>query len=301
MHPAAIALLATLTAQAPPPAATRQDRAPQTDQTVSVSRGARLAIDNYAGEVLIRGWEKDAVRVQARHKGGTTVNIQKDSSIVTISATTNPPHGPVDYEITAPIWMPMKIEGQYIFVTVEGVQGELSVTAVRGDIVLKNVGSATAKTIKGSIEVEGARGRMILSSVNEDIKIAGTSGDLSAETTNGSITLERVESANVEMTTVNGDITYDGSLADKGHYSFTTHKGDITLTVPATASAAFTVRTYSGEFGTSLPVKGPDPSEARRGRRVTYTLGGGSAEVDLESFGGEIRLRRAETNRSRRN
>lgn len=296
---ATLALLTTVTAQSPPAAAT-QDRSPQTDQTVSVSRGARLAIDNYAGEVVIRGWDKDAVRVQARHKAGTTVDIQKDTSLITIRASTNPPHSPVDYEITAPSWMPMIIEGQYIFVTIEGVQGELSVTTVRGDVALKNVGSATAKTIKGAIEVDGARGRVSLSSVNEDITIAGTSGDLSAETTNGSITLERVQSTNVQMTTVNGDITYDGSIADKGHYSFATHNGDITLTVPGTANATFTVRTYSGEFISSLPAKGPDPSEVRRGRRVVYTLGNGSAEVDIESFGGEIRLRRAGSSRSGR-
>jgi DUF4097 and DUF4098 domain-containing protein YvlB len=301
MHLATLALLTTLTAQAPPPAAPKQDRAPQTDQTVPVSRGARLSIDSYAGEVVIRGWEKDAVRVQATHKPGTTVDIQKDASLITINASTNPPHSPVDYEITAPTWMPMKIEGQYIFVTVEGIQGELSVTTVRGDIVLRNVSSATAKTIKGAIEVDGARGRMALSSVNEDIKIAGTSGDLSADTTNGSITLERVESTNVQITTVNGDITFDGSVADKGHYSFATHNGDITMTVPATVNATFTVRTYSGEFVSSLPAKGPDPAEVRRGRRVTYTLGTGSAEVEMESFGGEIRLRRAGSNRSGRN
>jgi hypothetical protein len=53
------------------------------------------------------------------------------------------------------------------------------------------------------------------------------------------------------------------------------------------------VRTYNGEFGTSLPLKGPEKSELRRGKRVTYTLGTGSAEVEMESFGGAIRLRRA--------
>lgn len=55
----------------------------------------------------------------------------------------------------------------------------------------------------------------------------------------------------------------------------------------------FSVRTYNGEFNTSLPLKGPDRSDVRRGKRVLYTLGNGSAEVEMESFGGAIRLRRA--------
>jgi hypothetical protein len=35
--------------------------------------------------------------------------------------------------------------------------------------------------------------------------------------------------------------------------------------------------------------------ELRRGRRATYTLGAGGADVELESFGGTIRLRRPGT------
>jgi DUF4097 and DUF4098 domain-containing protein YvlB len=297
MHALTLLLLTTLIAQAQPPSDAKPGRAAQTDQTVPVSRGARLAIDNYAGEVVIRAWDKDVVRVQARHNARAKVNIRTEANIVSIGAGSN---GSVDYEINAPAWMPMKIEGQYDFVTIEGVQAEVSVTTVRGDIVLKGVGSATAKTIEGAIEVEGARGKITLSSVNEDVKVTGGTGDIAADTTNGSITLAHVESSNVEITTVNGDVSYEGTLADKGHYSFSTHNGDITMTAPATANATFNVRTYNGEFVTSLTVKGPDTSTVRRGKRVSYTLGNGSAEVDMESFGGDIRLRRAGAERTGR-
>ncbi len=299
MHAAIAVLLYTLTAQAPGEA--RQSRAPQTDQTVPATRGMRLVIDNYAGEVVVRAWDKDAVRVQARHNTRTRVNVRSTSSGITVeSVSINGPSGSVDYEITAPNWLSVKIEGQYDLVTIEGIQAEVSVETVRGDIILKGTGPATAKTIEGEIQVEGARGKLTLSSVNEDINVTGASGDVGADTTNGSITLTRMDSSNVEVTTVNGDVTYEGSLSDRGHYSFTSHNGDITLTVPETGNATFNVRTYHGEFGTSLPLKGPNPSQVRQGRRVAYTLGNGSAEVEVESFGGEIRLRRAGDGRTRR-
>jgi len=197
MHPAAAVLVCTLIAQAQRPSDAKQGRAPQTDQTVPVSRGARLAIDNYAGEVVIHAWDKDAVRVQARHNARAKVNIRTEANIVSIGAGSN---GSVDYEINAPAWMPVKIEGQYDFVTIEGVQAEVSVTTVRGDIVLKGIGPATAKTIEGAIEVEGARGKITLSSVSEDVKVTGGTGDIAADTTNGSITLAHVESSHVEIT-----------------------------------------------------------------------------------------------------
>jgi DUF4097 and DUF4098 domain-containing protein YvlB len=299
MHTAVALLLYTLAAQSPGEA--RHGRAPQTDQTVPATRGSRLVIDNYAGEVVVRTWDKDSVRIQARHNSRTKVAVHTTPTAITLEATSiSGPNGSVDYEITAPSWMTMKIEGQYDFVTIEGVQGEVSVETVRGDIVLKNGGAATAKTIEGEIQIEGARGKLTLSSVNEDIKVTGASGDVSAETTNGSITLERMESANVEVATVNGDVAYDGAVAARGRYAFTTHNGDILMTIPESSNATFNVRTYNGEFGTSLPLKGPDASQVRQGKRVTYTLGSGSAEVELESFGGEIRLRRAGGGRTRR-
>jgi len=227
--------------------------------------------------------------------------VRPGTNTITVDAESVNGHaGSVDYDITAPSWMPIKIEGQYDFVSVEGIQGELSIETVRGDIVLKNVGSAMVKTIEGGIQVDGARGKLTVSSVNEDIKITGASGDISADTTNGGVTMTRMESASVEIATVNGDVVYEGTLADRGHYSFTNHNGDIELAVPENANATFTVRTYNGEFSPSVPVKGPDPSQVRRGKRVSYTLGNGSADVELESFDGEIKLRRAEASRPRR-
>jgi putative adhesin len=293
-----VALLSTLLTQAPAPAA--QSRPPQTDQTVPTARGTRLVIDNRAGEIVVHAWEKDALRVQARHNTRVKINLRTNAGAINIDSESNGSLGSIDYDISAPSWMPIKVEGQYNYVGIDGIQGDISVETVRGDVVLKDVASAIAKTIEGEIQVDGGRGKLSLSSVNDNIKVTGARGELIAETTNGDLTLARMESSSVEVTTVNGDVTYEGTLADRGHYSFTNHNGDIELTIPETANVTFNVRTYNGEFSASLPVKGPDPSQVRKGRRAAYTLGNGSAEVELESFGGDIKLRRAGAGRTRR-
>lgn len=274
-----------------PPMQAAAPRAPQTDQTVPVSKGTRLGIRNFAGEVVVRTWEKDTLRVLARHGDRKRVNIATPAGSVAI--TSSGPAGSVDYEITAPGWMPIKIEGTYTFITVEGSQGEVSAENVRGDIVIKGgTGLVTARTIEGLIIVEGARGRIHLNAVNEGIRVTGATGDIVAETTNGDVALSRIESASVEVATVNGDVTYEGTLADRGNYRFTSHNGDLLMTVPDTVNATFTVRTYQGDFRSALPVKGPPREELRQGRRNAYTLGTGGAQVEMETFGGDIRLRR---------
>ena len=114
----------------------RDTRPPQTDQTISVTRGARLTVNNFAGEVVIKAWDRDQVRVQARHVPRAKVNIRQTGTAVVVNSET---HGAVsvDYEINAPAWMPIKVEGTFNFVTVEGSQSDVSAETVRGDVVIK--------------------------------------------------------------------------------------------------------------------------------------------------------------------
>jgi Putative adhesin len=292
---AAGAIAALLSIALPAMAQERGRTTPQTDRTVTVSKGTRLSVNNDAGEVVLRTWDRDSLRVQASHSSRVTIDIQTTGNIVSVrSRAANGPAGGVDYEITAPAWLPVKVSGTFLYIGIEGAQNEISAETVRGDIVVKGgSGFITAKSIQGEIIVEDAKGRINVSSVNEGIRIAGAIGDVTAESTNGDIILDKVDAKSLEVTTVNGDIRYEGSIGAGGQYRFATHNGDITMVLPETTNATFTVRTYNGDFQSSLPTK--TVGEVRRGRRATYTLGNGGAQVELESFGGTIRLRRPGT------
>jgi DUF4097 and DUF4098 domain-containing protein YvlB len=292
-------VIALTLAQAPAPAGHQE--APKTDETVAVQKGSRLSVNNFAGEVIIHTWEKDAVHVVARHQSRTRVSIKPGAGGLSIEATgTMGPQGSVDYEITTPAWMPIKVEGTYNFVTIDGAQAEVFANTVRGDIVIKGgTGVITAKSIEGEVQVEGARGKINLSSVNEKIRITDSSGDITAESTNGAITMTGIDAKSVEASTVNGTIVYEGKLADGGRYVFGTHNGDVLLGVPENANATFTIRTYNGSFSTDLPLSGVSRADLQRGKRGVTTLGTGSADVSLETFGGSIRVRRGSAGRPR--
>ena len=274
---------------------------PQTDETVPVQKGARLLINNFAGDVVIRTWDKDAVHVTARHQARTQVQIRPTAAGLNVSASGRMgPQGSVDYEISAPAWMPIRVEGTYDFVTVEGAQSEVFASTVRGDVTIKGgSGVVTAKSVEGEVHVEGARGKVTASSVNEKIVIADTSGEITAESINGAVTMTGIESKSVDASTVNGDIVFEGKLLDGGHYGFSTHNGNLLLGVPDNVNATFTIRTYQGSFSTDLPLEGVSRSDLQRGRRVTTALGNGSADVNLETFGGSIRLRKGAAGRAR--
>jgi hypothetical protein len=173
---------------------------PQTDETVPVQRGMRLLINNFAGDVVIHAWDKDSVHVTARHQARTRVNIRPGAAALSISASgTMGPQGSVDYDISAPAWMAIRVEGTYDFVTVEGMQGEVSASTVRGDVMIKGgSGIVTAKSVEGEVHVEGARGKITVSSVNEKIAIADTSGEITADSINGGVTMTGMDAKSVD-------------------------------------------------------------------------------------------------------
>ena len=287
-------------AAAQPRTGAARQQAPQTDETVAVQRGGRLTVNNFAGEVILRAWDRDSLRVVARHQARTTVNIRPTSGGIAITSSGSRGPASVDYEITAPAWMPVRIEGTYNFVTVEGTQAEVFADTVRGDVVVKGgTGVVTAKSVQGEVQISNARGKVTASSVNEKVTITDTSGDISVESVNGAITMTGIDSKIVEATTVNGTIVYEGKLADGGHYTFGTHNGDVLLGLSDPVNATFTLRTYQGSVSAEFTLEGYNPADARRGRRVSATVGNGSADVNLETFGGSIRLRKGSAVRSR--
>jgi Putative adhesin len=289
---AAIALVTCVATSAS--AQERQPRTPQTDRNVPVTRGNRLIINNMAGEIVIKTWDRDSLRVQARHSARVTIDVATESNVVTIRSRGAGGPPTVDYEITAPVWLPVKASGQHAYIGIEGAQNEVSAETVSGDVVIKGgSGFVTAKSIQGEVIVEDAKGRINVSSVNEGITISGSVGEIVADSTNGDITMNKVDAKSVDASTVNGNIRYEGTLSNDGQFKFATHNGNVTLIIPETANATFTVRTYNGEFSSNLQTK--VVGEVRRGRRATYIMGNGSAEVEVESFSGSVRLRKPGT------
>ena len=87
---------------------------------------------------------------------------------------------------------------------------------------------------------------------------------------------------------MDGSIEYDATSKDGGRYRFQSHDGDVTASVPERANVTVSVATFSGNFESSFPVTLKDKAK----HRFTFTLGTGSARLELESFDGSIQLRR---------
>jgi DUF4097 and DUF4098 domain-containing protein YvlB len=269
------------------------ESAPRTDQTLDVAKGTRLVLNNNAGEVVVRSWDRDQVRVQASHSDRETVDIQTAEMTLRIRGRgSRGGSSLMDYQVTVPRWMAVNLSGTYLESTIEGTTAEVNVESTHGNVrVVGGSGNVSARSIEGTITVEKASGKVTAVTVNEGIRVTNVTGDVSAQTTNGDIVIDNAQASSLDVSTVNGDITFNGTVRDKGAYRLTTHGGDIRVGLGGAANATVFVRTFQGDFAADFPIQLPEGQSARSGsKRFNFTLGNGSARIELQSFNGDISL-----------
>lgn len=265
--------------------------AQQTDTTLAVRQGARLDVENFGGEIVVRSWTQDRVRIQATHSTRDWIEIATSASAIHVEAESRRgmPHL-VEYQITVPAWMPVQLSGVSTDMQVEGTRAAVRVETVEGGITVTGGTEVTVESVEGDVIVTGARGRVDASSVDGEVRLTDIVGDIGAESVDGNIIIQ-AQSANVDASTVDGDIYYAGTIRDAGRYDLATHDGTITISVPEGANATVTVASFNGEFEASFPVQ-ITPRQTGRDRRFSFTIGTGSARVQLETFDGQVLLRR---------
>lgn len=263
----------------------------QTDTTFAVPAGASLSVNNFGGAIIVHGWNQNRMRVQAEHGRRGRVEVSIVGTTVTVkSGSREGPPTVTDFEISVPQATPLRLSGTYAEITVDGMTGPISAETVDGEVNVRGgKGIITLRSIQGTVSLADASGRIEVNSVNEDVSVSNVTGELKVETTNGEVTLLGIQSSSVEAATINGDVTYDGNIADGGSYSFTSHNGDITVTIPERASVTIMGATANGEVDASFSL--PVTSTPTR-KRFMFKIGTGSARLEVESFQGDIRLRR---------
>jgi DUF4097 and DUF4098 domain-containing protein YvlB len=291
-----IGLLAALTA------AVLTTSTTETDTTFAVTPGTRLELNQFAGSISVHTWSKNAVRVVATHSSRVEIEISGGSPVAHPHQGAQPrallaiqavhyrglPSN-VDFQLTVPKTMALSLSGVNTEISVDDSGGEISIETVQGEVTVTGGSKIIqASSVDGEVHLTDASGRIECSSVNGAVQIERSSGPVVASSVNGEIVLQSIDSDDVEGSTVNGTVDYDGALKDGGSYRFSSHNGEVSVGISERASVTVSVATFSGDFNSDFPI----PLTESRGKRFSFTLGGGNARLELESFQGGIHLRR---------
>lgn len=263
----------------------------QFDTTFSVRSDSRIEVETFGGEIKVRSWNRNDVRVQAQHGRREVIEVDARGSSVRIEAEGHMGIArDVRFLLTVPRSAHIEASGVQTDIDIEGVTGNIDAETVQGNIRVIGGSRLSLESVEGDLTISGARGAVQASTVNRGIRVSDVHGDLDLETVNGPIIVQKVQATSVDASTVNGRIVYDGTLRDGGHYSLATHNGAIWVVVPGNTNASVSVSTFNGELDTSFEIPRFE-SNARR-RSYNFVLGNGKARLDLETFGGDINLRR---------
>jgi len=263
----------------------------QTDTTFAVPAGASLSVNNFGGGITVHGWSENRVKVHAEtgRRGRVEVSIVGGTVVIKTGSREGAP-SVIDLDITVPQSMALTLGGTYADITVDGVQGPISAETVNGEVNVRGgKGIITLHSIQGGVTLADASGRIEVNSVNEDVELTNVSGEIKLETTNGNVMMTGIQSSSVDAGTINGDVVYEGTVKDGGSYSFGSHNGDISVSIPEGANVTVTTATANGDIDATFAL----PLTSTTGKhRKTFKIGSGSARMELESFQGDIEMRR---------
>jgi hypothetical protein len=165
-------------------------------------------------------------------------------------------------------------------VTVVGRLGEARVETASGDVSIGDVsGAVSLKTVSGEIEAGTIAGENRFATVSGEIDIRSVEGESTVTSVSGDLHVGRARTS-IRAKTVSGDLLLDA--VNTGEVSLQSVSGDITVGVSAGSRLWMDVASLSGETRSDL-----DP------------LGGHEGEHDVElritanSTSGDVRLFRA--------
>lgn len=268
----------------------------QTDTVIPLQNARVLSVESPGGSIVVTGWDRNEIRIQAEHSQRTFVDIDRTRNGERISVEADARRGPatiVDFRISVPRALAVELDGMYTDITVEGLNGEVSAETMQGDVTVRGGrGSVRVSSTTGKVLVDGAQGRIEAETAADDIRFVNVQGDVVAESAGGDIFFENARATSVDVGTTGGRISYEGTLGRTGTYFFGTHGGSVTLVVPEGSAASLSLATVHGSIVTNLS---GETQRLERGERHRLDVGGGGAIVEIETFAGRIAVMRKGT------
>jgi DUF4097 and DUF4098 domain-containing protein YvlB len=261
------------------------------DERRALAADGAVSVNNLAGLIEVIGWDRDEVHITGE-LGADVEALEIDGDARKLSVHVRYPRKSrsVDESVLrlqVPAGAQLELKGVSADLHASGIGGMLTATSVSGAIrVTATPVRLRLNTVSGDIHARGATADAELRTVSGDIDAAGLSGQLKGETVSGDLLLAGGPFAAVSAETVSGDVTLQLGLESAGTLRAATLSGDIVLRMADADNARISMKTFSGRLRNALmPVSNGDK------RSLDYTVGSGSARVELSSFSGNIQIR----------
>lgn len=261
-------------------------------ESVPARPGGTLTVVLPMGAIEIETHDEDMVDVEASSRGwsgGLRFELTSDGTNVKLEATREAwifSGIGARARVRVPEHYSLELKTAGGSIEIESVQGSVRAHTSGGSIELDGaVGPVDLSTSGGSLRVEDVHGDTTLRTSGGGITASDVVGAIDAETSGGPIRIGDVD-GRVRAHTSGGGISVRFSGTPAGDVG--TSGGSIEVEIPEGAGAELSARTSGGRIHIEpeLAVSGEIDSGRVRGR-----IGPGGEKLDLETSGGNIRVR----------
>jgi DUF4097 and DUF4098 domain-containing protein YvlB len=257
------------------------------DTTVVFDARGTLTVTCPQGAVIITGSDRNEIKVRARTENGA-IRFTSNGTRATLEPASGRGCNDGHFEVVVPVGTRVSARSWSGSVSVKGVRGDLETRTQSADVEIRDVGRIDVESLSGDVSIQGVNGESMIHTVSGDIDLGGARGDVEIETVSGDMDLRDVVAKQVRTHTTSGDVSFTGAIMPDGRYEYNTHSGEVRLTLPADVGAQLTISTYSGGIESDFPVtlKAGD----HENKRLSFSLGQGTARIIAETFSGDITL-----------
>lgn len=229
--------------------------------------GGAINIRNVSGNINVRGYDGDAVTVNAFKEGRDQdkVTIEDASAGNNVSLSVKyAPNCNCDASVRFEVQVPRSIS--YDFNKISTASGNITMSALTGDMQVHTAsGDVSITDVSGKINAATASGEMIVKNV---------SGTVSAKSASGNV--------DVQLTRLEG----------AGNMEFISASGDVRVSAPADLDGNVQMSSATGSLRTDFPLQ-VEKREYGPGERASGRLGNGSRSLRLSSATGNVSLLRS--------
>lgn len=276
----------------------------QLNESWQIAADARVEISNIRGSLTVSAWDKAQAELTGSLGADSRLEISGDAQHLVLRVdgskqgwfgSNGPAHDSslvlhvprtvaLDADVVSADATVTGLAGKTL--RVNGVSGNLGVTSATPDVEIGSVsGDVEFQTMPQTTTT-----RAHLQTVSGNIGAKAVSGRVKLETVSGDIRLDGGVVDELETGTVSGDAQIHAAPGAHGQMRLQSMSGDIRLRLPESLSAHIEASSFSGgihtDFG-KVEEKGMGP-----GSSLDAHVGNGDAQINAETFSGNIELRR---------
>jgi DUF4097 and DUF4098 domain-containing protein YvlB len=268
-------------------------------EAADVHPQGEVEVSNVSGRIEVAGWDQERVevtgtlgrgaealefRTQGRH---TLIRVKYPSGTKNVGAS--------ELRIRMPVESRLVVASVAADVEIRDLRGAQRANSVSGDIeTVMFSEDVQLKTVSGDIRLvgTGSPGLLTITTVSGDVEVRSVAGEIVLQTVAGDLDVASEQLERARIRTTNGDATLHTGLAPEARIEMEAVNGTLSLVLKGEQSdAEYTLETFNGRIENAF---GPEPVRTSRyapGTELRFTIGEGSARVNMETLNGAIILR----------